>query len=156
MGPYAGGGHDHTRWCFWLYHQFKLAQPFIKFVSCGAAAGCNLVICMCCRTSWTFVTDHPRLYEGETGEGTGADSSSHHGSAMISMIAGPFTTKQASSTSFQLFFQKSLSINPHQAAPVDTHASRLLVAGRAIKHAAKIVVKFVTQGQTVEFTGVRA
>lgn len=60
------------------------------------------------------------------------------------------------STSFQLFFQKSLSMNTHQAAPVDTHASGFLVAGRAIKHATKIVVKFVTQGQTVEFTGVRA
>lgn len=55
------------------------------------------------------------------------------------------------------FLWKSLSMTfTHQAAPVDTHPSRLLVAGRAIEHAAKIVVEVVAQGQTAEFTGVRA
>lgn len=48
------------------------------------------------------------------------------------------------------------SDSTHQAASVDTHWSRLLVAGCAIKHTAKVVVEVVTQGQTAQFTGVRA
>lgn len=50
-------------------------------------------------------------------------------------------------------------LNPvatHQAASIDTHSTRLLVAGCAIKHTTKIVVEVVTQGQAAQFTGVRA
>lgn len=47
-------------------------------------------------------------------------------------------------------------VDTHQAAPVDTQSSRLLGAGRAIEHTAKVVVEVVTQGQAAQFTGVRA
>lgn len=43
----------------------------------------------------------------------------------------------------------------HQAASIDTHCSRLFVAGCAIEHTAKVVVEVMTQGQAAEFTGVR-
>lgn len=47
-------------------------------------------------------------------------------------------------------------VTTHQTASIDTHSTRLLVAGCAIKHMTKIVVEVVTQGQAAQFTGVRA
>lgn len=41
----------------------------------------------------------------------------------------------------------------HQAASVHTHSSRLLVAGSAVEHVAKVVVEVVANGEAAEFTG---
>lgn len=51
---------------------------------------------------------------------------------------------------------KETLTHTHQTAPVHTQRSGLLVAGRAVEHAAEVVVKVMTEGQTAEFTGVGA
>ena len=50
----------------------------------------------------------------------------------------------------------TLVARAHQAASVDTHRPGLLVAGRAVEHAAEVVVEVVAQGQAAQFAGVGA
>lgn len=68
----------------------------------------------------------------------------------------PSSAQKAISAALTQTSLSTQSYFTYQAASVDTHCSGLPVAGCAIKHAAKVVVEVVTQGQTAQFTGVRA